>query len=377
MEPLIVDPPSQHAAPAAIVPQPRCSLRVREARPADLPFLDGLQKMHYHMVGWFPTKQMEGYVAMNAVLIAEESVSGQSSVVSQDGASTTTDNGQRTTNASLGYIIARDSYNGRDDVGVIYQLNVTPHRQRHLVGASLVRATFERAAYGCRLFCCWCAQDIHAGYFWQSVGFVPLAFRTGSRGRQRTHIFWQRRIRENDTATPWWFPSQTRGGAVREDRLVFPIPPGLHWREPMPVLLPKAAVEPAAQRAAAAMRPPAPKISTERKMAIVRSSSAHLQGLPPGKAAVVTASGIRYVQRADYVPEPEPAKPRRAPRPPSPKNDPRHTAAARELRDRFLEEINSDQDLLLPQGKYEVARQLPGVSKPAPVVEVKALPQAA
>jgi hypothetical protein len=65
-------------------------------------------------------------------------------------------------------------------VGIIYQLNVLPMKQRHLVGAALVKAMFDRAAYGCKLFCCWCAQDIQANYFWESIGFVPIAFRTGS-----------------------------------------------------------------------------------------------------------------------------------------------------------------------------------------------------
>jgi hypothetical protein len=36
----------------------------------------------------------------------------------------------------------------------------------------------------------------------------------------RTHIFWQRRIREGDTETPYWFPSETSGGALKENRLV-------------------------------------------------------------------------------------------------------------------------------------------------------------
>src|SRR5688500_19776918 len=41
----------------------------------------------------------------------------------------------------------------------------------------------------------------------------------------RVHIFWQRRIRAGDTgekATPYWFPSQTTSGAIREDRIVLP-----------------------------------------------------------------------------------------------------------------------------------------------------------
>src|SRR3954453_1378112 len=101
-------------------------------------------------------------------------------------------------------------------------MNVLPGGQRGFVGATLVKAMFVRAAYGCRLFCCWCAQDIEANHFWESLGFVPLAFRTGSRskgagGTARVHIFWQRRIRAGDVTTPWWYPAQTSSGAIRED----------------------------------------------------------------------------------------------------------------------------------------------------------------
>jgi hypothetical protein len=32
-------------------------------------------------------------------------------------------------------------------------------------------------------------------------------------------------------STPWWYPSQTGGGELRADRLVFPIMPGVSWRE--------------------------------------------------------------------------------------------------------------------------------------------------
>src|SRR5213078_4657613 len=113
--------------------------------------------------------------------------------------------------------------------------------QRRLIGATLLRAAFDRAAYGCRLFCCWCAQDIAANHFWESLGFVPLAFRAGSRDKGRVHIFWQRRTRAGDTTTPYWFPSQTTSGAIREDRLVFPIPPGVRWDDPMPRILPEVA----------------------------------------------------------------------------------------------------------------------------------------
>jgi hypothetical protein len=135
-------------------------------------------------------------------------------------------------------------------------------------------------------------------------------------------------------------------------------------------------------------------------MAIVRSQSKHLKGLPPGKAAVVTAGGIRYVERGDYVPEgsqtqgsqtqgsqtqgsqtqgsqtqepPPPAKPKRAPRQPAARHDPKQLAAARELRDRFLEMVNHQR--FLPHGKYDVSRAL--ASDAAPNCTIRQLSSAA
>src|SRR5205823_2331237 len=87
--------------------------------------------------------------------------------------------------------------------------------------------------------CLWCAQDLDANYFWESLGFVPIAFRTGSQKKRRVHIFWQKRIREGDVETKWWYPCQTSGGAIGDDRLVFPIPPGKRWNDEMPVVLPR------------------------------------------------------------------------------------------------------------------------------------------
>ena len=340
---------------SAIVPTPRVPLSIRPATLADVPFMDSLQKLHTRQVGWFPTKQFEGYVGMNAVLVAESG-------------------GER-----VGYCIARDKYGGRDDVGAIYQLNVAPARQRGLIGAALVRATFERAAYGCRLFCCWCAQDIAAGHFWQSVGFVPLAFRTGSRSRgkdrmPRIHVFWQRRVREEDETTPWWYPYQTRNGAIREDRLVFPIPPGTRWQDAVPVVLPES-VRPVEEPKPAVLTLPdgrpvrtrpeqAPRPTQAARMAVVRSQSRHLQGLPAGKSAVIVGGRIRYVERGDAQPEPEPVKekPKREPKPKA-KHDEKAVAFTRELRDRYLEKV-AREPWLLPAsaGRYAV-----GLAPPPPM----------
>jgi hypothetical protein len=364
----------QSVAIAPKLPEARCSVSVRSATAADLTFIDALQKMHTHMVGFFPRKQMESYVEGGHVLIAEEigiKASRQHGIKGSD--PTMPPPGGCHDAIPVGYVIARDQYLKRDDVGIVYQLNVLPLRQRHLVGASLIKATFERAAYGCKLFSCWCAQDIQANWFWESIGFLPLAFRTGSRAKQRIHIFWQRRVRENDDSTPYWFPSQTSAGAVGEDRIVLPIPPGTHWRDAKPVLLPgvpnqrsevrdQKSTEPKTLPGGALVRPRpetsgGPTMSPSQRAAIIRSQSKHLRGVPPGKAAVVTAGGIRYIERGDFVPEPEPEKPKRE-RKPRQKNDPKYVAAARELRDRFLEQVNTERLLPAAHGKYDVSRQL-------------------
>jgi hypothetical protein len=325
----------------AIIPVPRSAIAIRAATSADVGFIDGLQKLHGKMVGWFPTKQIEGKINAGHVLIA---------VGARPASPSEGDAGVAPTGERLGYVIAQDRYMGRDEVGVIFQLNVAPTNQRSLIGATLIKSVFDRAAYGCKLFCLWCAQDIDANYFWESIGFIPIAFRTGSRakgkgGQPRTHIFWQRRIREGDTTTPFWFPSQTKSGAIREDRLVIPIPPNTHWKDAMPVLLPPepAQLEDASGRARG---PAKPKV--KRKPGIVRLSS------------------VFFAPPAPPVAErPKPAKR------PKVKNDPAHVAAARELRDRYLEQFNSG-TVLLTGGKYDVSRMLPQTMSIA-----KALPAAA
>ena len=173
-----------------------------------------------------PTKQLEGKIELrgmcwlrNETMIAIESETGRRHPV--------------------GYCIGNDQYFKRDDVGIIYQLNVLPGKQRGLIGATLLKAMFERAAYGCRLFCCWCAQDIEANHFWEAMGFVPLAFRAGVARRSGACISSGRSgFAQGIRRRRGGFRAQTTGGAIREDRLVLPIPPGTHWSDAKPVILP-------------------------------------------------------------------------------------------------------------------------------------------
>lgn len=324
--------PTNQSEQALALPEPRVPIHIRPAVAGDVAFMDSLQKMHTKQVGWMPTGQLEGHVAKGHVLVAE--------AVSE----------------RLGYCIAVDKYFKREDTGIVYQMNVKPGSQRGYVGAMLLKAMFERWPWGVRLCCCWCAQDIAANHFWEAMGFVPLAFRTGSAKRSRVHIFWQKRIRRGDVATPWWYPSQTGSGSLREDRLVLPIAPGTHWSDAKPLVLPGMEREEEVKR-----------LPRERK-----SRGAQQKAMPAvQKKAVIVTGGLRFgmapaakVEQAKVAPEPRRKK----------KNDPRLVAAARELRDRWLEQVNTMP--LLGSGKYDVSRVIEGAGEAGVVAEhvIAALP---
>jgi hypothetical protein len=321
--------PGQSGLPLLPLPAPRVALNIRPGVLSDLPFIDRLQKMHSKAVGFMPTAQFEGHIAAGKVLIAEESAA-----------------------MPVGYLLASDRYFKHDDVGIIYQMNVLPDRQRGFVAASLLKAQFERSAYGCKLYCCWCAQDLAANKFWEAMGFVPLAFRTGGTGSgkkpARMHIFWQKRIREGDETTPWWFPSETSGGAIKENRIVLPIPPGTHWSDAKPLVLPTASV-------------PAEESVVSGQLSVVKAEKkprVKVAKAEPIKVSSIMSGGLRFAPIAVVGGPVEKPKKEDAQRQPKPrmKNDPRLVAAARELRDRWLEQVNETP--LLGCGKYEVGRRL-------------------
>jgi hypothetical protein len=343
-----------------LVPTPRVPISIRVGTMEDIPFMDSLQKKNSKALGHFPTKQFEGYVAMGAVLVA---VSGHSSRVTCGETSgvegPASDKGQVTSDTRLGYLISKDRYLKRDELGVIFQLCVGQGEQRKLVGATLVAEAFRRSAYGCRLYCLWCAQDLEANYFWESLGFVPIAFRCGSSGKKRVHIFWQRRIGEGDVETKWWYPFQTSGGAIRADRIVLPIPPGVRWQDVKAIEVPGMEREPAPRR-----RLPGPRKKDAGATPVVRN------GPGPGMVGILVGGRIRYVPKPGYVAPASPAEAASVPllaspepkrkreKAPAPKFDPAILAKVRELRDRWVEHVNGGEMLLESAGKYEVTRAL-------------------
>ena len=304
---------------SAALPERAGDVNLRPATARDLAFIDDLQKKASRSLGFMTRATLEGKVRLGEVLVAESP------------------GGER-----VGYAIGSDRYCKHENVGVIYQVNVVPNRRRGLVGAALVRGMLARWPWGVRLACCWCAQDLEANRFWQALGFVPLAYRGGSTRKQRTHVFWQRRVHQGD-GCDWWYPSQTTGGSIREDRLVLPIPPGSDWAESRPLLLP-------------GMRD-AKQIEADAKTAKpARQRRARAPKPPTVDCGNIASGGFRFAAARVPVPPTEVVKPVKKP---AEKNDPALVRKVRTLRDVYLAEINNGGLTLDGEGKYDVSRALP------------------
>lgn len=356
------------------LPVPRLEVNIRLAVPDDVEAIDALQKPMTKAVGFLHFGAIKGYIEKGDVLIAEAATDHR-----RDACATVTSSPPHplTPSSLAGYIIGRDSYYRNQTCGYITQLNVHPDYRRHLVGAKLVEALFERAAYGCKLYSCWCAQDLPANYFWESIGFVPIAFRTGSEQKERIHIFWQKRIRTGDTETEYWYPNKTSGGQIGEDRIAVPIPPGTHWSDAKPTILPglngvPMYKEPTALPAgleeeikALSKREKKPPAKEKEKSAKRPKNLISRGGLRSPTAAEVAAKQAaaqrqkQDAEREEKLKEARKAKRKRQKR----KYSDEFIAAAREFRDRFIESAHQPGNeglIALPKGKYEVSRAIEG-----------------
>ena len=308
-------------------PVPPADLAVRLGTPADLPFVDRLQKADGRALGFMHTAVLEGKVRLGHLLVAEQC------------------------GEAVGYVIGNDRYQKRDDLGAVFQMAVSPGHRRGLVAATLLASLFDRWAWGCKLACCWCAQDLAgANAFWASVGFAPIAFRGGSRKKGRVHIFWQRRLRAGDESTPYWYPAVTGGGAMNADRVVLPIPPGTHWSTVTRPVLPGDG-ESAGSRALPGPGRP------RRAVAPVKPA------FPPPH--LIASGGLRFAPVAPAEPA-VPAVVEKVERPEKARVSPALLALAREMRDRWQERVESGAWAIESGGKHDVSRALPGgVDAPA------------
>lgn len=376
---------------------PRIDFYIRLATMDDFGWIDAMQKAESDKLGFLMKMAIEKRIEQSNVLVACSA------------------------EEPLGYCIAVDRYMKQDHVGQFIQLNVTPGQRRSLVGAALVKATFEKSAYGVKLYGLWCRQDLAANHFWESLGFVPLAFRAAGQTnrdaakkkadpRRQVHIYWQRRVREGDSETPYWFPFETQGGMMAESRVVLPIPLGTHWSDAKPVVLPGAerraeearlleagADEKAqADKAALAMKRKEAREAAKRAKKIadgptvihgVEVSGGGVAGVPMGfdlppeakaqkeaevKAAAAAAEKERIKQ--------EKREAKQAAKQARRNTDPELLAFSRELRDRWQEAVapGSEGAALLEdagRGKYDVARLIAGGSASGCVNESDAVNQ--
>jgi hypothetical protein len=359
------------AAAAAYVPiVARVPISIRTGTMDDLPFIDAQQKANGRALGFLPTTAIEGKVRAGQVLVAEATGEDEGGTMKGEGGAGTapafSDSSFSLPPSSflpVGYLIAADRYLKRDEVGYVTQLCVVPGRRRSLVAAQLLQAQFDRSAYGCRLYGCWCAQDLEAASaFWAAMGFAPIAFRTGSmaggrRSQPRVHIFWQKRIRAGDEATPWWYPSQTGGGALRADRLAFPIPPGVSWRDVGPIVLDDKSGDGAVGGDVPAVVGDAPAVAASRRAKRPKPKPAPkplLRSPTHAGGLWFEEEGVEIVAATDDPP-PADERPARAAKP-KPTIDPRLIAMSRELRDRWTERQADAPAALATAGKHDVKR---------------------
>ncbi|MEM1099357.1 MAG: hypothetical protein AAGH92_11280 [Planctomycetota bacterium] len=209
-------------------------------------------------------------------------------------------------------------------------------------------------------------------------------------------IWWQRRVRVGDERTEYWFPPETRAGAMGEVRLSFPIPPEVSWREVMPVVLPGSgerearllALEDAVKAADAALRSPRSKKGGSERGPSKRDAEQAAAGSSPRAVKTLAVSGFgvgaspepevrrdeqreaaaREAEAAEEAAEREARERQKraaldALKAERRKNDPAMVAMARELRDKWQEQ--SAQGGLVAgwladrsAGKYDVGRVL-------------------
>lgn len=228
------------------------------------------------------------------------------------------------------------------------------------------------------------------------------------------HIFWQKRIREGDTGnpaeggTPYWFPGVTGAGAIGEDRIVLPIPPGTHWSDAKPVVLPEGPLNRGDE--IRLLEDEVARLERERKQKGARGDGKGSRGedrgaSDPAKAKArpvrrANVGGLHFGATPEVTPEVAPgASPgaastaggeaeraaaqveqelkeaKRALRREKKKFDPAQVAFARELKDRWLEQVQREPGLLAPGAeKYAVRRCIEAVKPCEPeVVNVRRL----
>lgn len=142
---------------------------VRLATPADLPFVQALQRRFSNQLGFLPNAALAWYLD-----------NGRCSLVF--------DNGD-----PAGYVLGRPRLRPQPWVQPLTQTAVSFDAQRRTLGSALIdAAAADATANGRTILQAWCRTDIPANAFWLAAGFEPVALRKPETARAMPLLLWRR-----------------------------------------------------------------------------------------------------------------------------------------------------------------------------------------
>jgi ribosomal protein S18 acetylase RimI-like enzyme len=179
--PLDTAPPAVHA-PSGAVPftEPKkAAPRLVKATPADLTFVDSLQRKFARSLGFLPRAALEVNLASGNVTLTREN---------ED---------------SAGYLLVRPVLSWQPKLASIIQAAVCMDAQRRHHGlALLLLIESEARARGQVALQANCAVGVEANEFWQAAGFKPIAHMTPATKSGRHIICWRKPLTRS---LPAWF----------------------------------------------------------------------------------------------------------------------------------------------------------------------------
>ena len=184
--PLAVESPG---TPPLFIPQPG---QIRTAAPADLKFVDHLQKKFANCVGFLPRVAMENIIEQGHIRLAMEN------------------------DDAAGYILSRPRLQWQPLMRSITQTCVAMDaRRRHHGLALLQQIEAESRASGILALQACCAVGLESNDFWDAAGFIPVVHMTPANVRGREIICWRKALTNR---MPAWFAMPPRLAGARAKR---------------------------------------------------------------------------------------------------------------------------------------------------------------
>lgn len=258
-------------------------VHVRTAVEADLPYIDSLQAKHQRELGFLPRAALQGYIERHIVLLG---------LLNGDPAC---------------YLLGRDTSRFDPLTAMIYQACVQYDARYKLLGSTLVARYIDRLPTDRQAMGLWCAQDIAANEFWESIGFVAMAARFGGAKKNRLHLFWRKALTPLLRRDQVIIPATTSGGMMMAPREVLVFEAGQDWRTvklsdvPPPAAKSSIVVgvqpfERVESRSQTHSRP-VQRPTAARHRIVAKRSARRMFSPPPGYVALIVSGQIRFFKR--------------------------------------------------------------------------------